>query len=55
MDNLRELAQSDSNNSTCYWQTDKIGDKNASTFPFFLYFLVALGVIRAIRILVDLK
>ena len=55
MDDLRELAQNDSNNSTCYWKTDKVGDKHASLIPFFLYFLVALGVIRAIKILVDLK
>ena len=55
MDDLRELAQNDSNNSTCYWKTDKVGDKHVSLIPFFLYFLVALGVIRAIKILVDLK
>ena len=55
MEDLRELAQNDSNNSTCYWKTDKVGDKHASLIPFFLYFLVALGIIRAIKILVDLK
>lgn len=53
---LRELAQNDSsNNSTCYWKVDTIGEKDSSTFPFFFYFLIALGVIRFIRIVVDFK
>ena len=30
-------------------------EKEAPDFPFFLYFIVALGVIKTIKILVDLK
>ena len=53
----RLLAQqnSASNNSTCYWSSDKIADKDAATFPFFLYFLIAFGAIKFIKMAVDLK
>ena len=53
--NLRELASEGSNNSTCYWKTDIVTDKDSALFPFFLYFIVALSAIRAIKILVDLR
>lgn len=52
---LRSLASSSGNNSTCYWAIDKITEKDSSNIPFFLYFLVAFGAIRAYKILVDLK
>jgi hypothetical protein len=32
-----------------------ITDKDASSLPFFLYFLIAFGCIRALKILVDMK
>ena len=43
-------------NSTCYWADHMITEeKDASLFPFFVYFLVAFGTIRAIKIFTDLK
>lgn len=32
-----------------------IQESDASTFPYFMAFLLAYGTIRAIRILIDLK
>jgi len=51
----RNLASSNENNSTCYWAVDKVTEKNESTFPYFLYFLLAFGAIRAFKILVDMR
>lgn len=53
---MRVLSSAnESNNSTCYWASDQITDNDSSNLPFFLYFLIAFGCIRAFRIFVDMK
>ena len=32
-----------------------VGDKDASTFPYLMAFLLAFGAVKAIKILIDLK
>ena len=48
-------TQGDPNNSTCYWATELVTDKDASALPLFLYFIVAFALIRAFKILVDMR
>ena len=54
-DLARNVASNNENNSTCYWAIDKVTEKHESTFPYFLYFLIAFGVTRAFKIIVDMK
>ena len=51
----RNLEAKNQNNSTCYWKTDSITDKNSSLTPFFLYFLIVFLVINAFKILLDYR
>lgn len=56
LEELRSLeASSNENNSTCYWKTNEVLDKDASLVPFFLYFLIIFCAIRALKIIVDMR
>ena len=41
------------NNSTCYWKSDEITEKDGSNVPFLLSFLIIFAVISTFKIFVD--
>ena len=44
------LQENSANNSTCYWASDMVQDKDAPDFPYFIYFLVAYSAIKFFRV-----
>ena len=48
-------ASSAGNNSTCVWHTNVVTEKDGSSVPFFLYFIVVFGIIKALETLVDMR
>ena len=49
------LQNVSSNNSTCYWATDMVQDKDAPDFPYFIYFLVAFSLIKLFRVYINFR